>query len=301
MREAWTSVTRATALDAVETGVNYCELNQCRGSVGFGNHPDENGETTLDAMIMDGPTHAAGAVASLRRVKRAISVARRVLQHTEATMLAGDLATAFAQSMGFTVESLATNTSRAHHEEWRRNNCQPNYWKNVVPDPRRSCGPYLPEPSSDATSSTSVAKGRDNHDTIGMIAIDAAGRIAVGTSTNGLDHKIAGRVGDTPVVGSGGYVDQEVGAAAATGDGDVMMRFLPTYQAVESMRLGASPQDAADDAIRRILRKYPQFQGAVIVANRTADFAVACHGWQSFPYTFVDAHNQVQVAEISCL
>lgn len=298
MRGKIVSNNNGSALDGVETGINFCELNQCRGSVGYGNHPDEDGETTLDAMIMDGPSHDAGAVACLRNVKRAISVARKVLENTESTMLAGELATNFARSMGFPIESLATDASRAHQAEWRRNSCQPNYWKNVSPDPKQNCGPYQP----DAVRSPEIliAKGPDNHDTIGMIAIDKEGRIAVGTSTNGLDHKIPGRVGDSPVVGSGGYVDQEIGAAAATGDGDVMMRFLPSYQAVESMRQGKTPQEAADDAISRIVRKYPNFQGALIAANRTGDFAIVCHGWQTFPYTFANSHNDVTIKEINC-
>ena len=272
VREAWNavSVSNGSALDGVERGVNFCEMNQCRGSVGFGNHPDEHGETTLDAMIMDGPSHDAGSVACLRNVKEAISVARKVLENTESTMLAGELATKFARSMGFPIQSLTTNVSRAHQLEWKRDSCQPNYWKNVSPDPKHNCGPYRPNKLH--SPGARIEKGPDNHDTIGMIVIDKGGRIAVGTSTNGLDHKIPGRVGDTPVIGSGGYVDQEVGAAAATGDGDIMMRFLPSYQAVESLRQGSSPQDAANDAIARIVKKYPLFQGALIVTNHTGQF-----------------------------
>jgi isoaspartyl peptidase/L-asparaginase-like protein (Ntn-hydrolase superfamily) len=297
---AWAAVNSdGSALDGVESGVNYCELNQCRGSVGYGNHPDEHGETTLDAMIMDGPSHDAGSVACLRNVRRAISVARNVLEHTETTLLAGELATKFARTMGFPIESLSTNASRAHHSEWKKNSCQPNFWRNVSPDPKEHCGPY--RPAKIHSSHKHAITGPDNHDTIGMIVIDKDGKIAVGTSTNGLDHKIPGRVGDTPVVGSGGYVDQEVGAAAATGDGDIMMRFVPSYQAVESMRQGLSPQDAANDAIRRIVRKYPKFQGALIATNTTGHFAIACHGWQTFPYTFANPDNHVTIQEITCM
>ena len=300
VKEAWKEVSdnNHSALDALESGINVCELNQCRGSVGFGNHPDENGEPTLDALIMDGPTHDAGAVGCLRNVKKAISVARRVLQNTQSTLLVGSLATDFAQKMGFKIESLVTDDSNTAFDEWQNSSCQPNYWKNVSPDPKKNCGPYIP---LEDVSGGKTVKDRGNHDTIGMIAMDKNGHLAVGTSTNGLNHKIPGRVGDSPVVGSGGYVDQDVGAASATGDGDVMMRFLPSYQAVESMRQGLSPQEAANDAIARIARKYPSFEGAIIVANLTGHFGIACAGFDEFPYTFSnEQHPEQTILKINC-
>jgi isoaspartyl peptidase/L-asparaginase-like protein (Ntn-hydrolase superfamily) len=300
VKEAWKQVSRDdnSALDAVEKGINVCELTQCRGTVGFGNHPDENGEPTLDALIMDGPSHDAGAVGCLRNVKKAISVARKVLENTQSTLLVGNLATDFAQKMGFVLEPLITNDSDTAYDEWRAKSCQPNYWKNVSPDPKSNCGPYTPGKSLGGKTTAS----RGNHDTIGMIARDKRGRLSVGTSTNGLNHKIPGRVGDSPIVGSGGYVDQEVGAAAATGDGDVMMRFLPSYQAVESMKHGWTPQDAANDAIARIAKKYPSFEGAIIVTNLTGHFGIACAGFDEFPYTFADANNPKEtIRKIKCI
>ncbi|XP_041379258.1 N(4)-(beta-N-acetylglucosaminyl)-L-asparaginase-like [Gigantopelta aegis] len=219
-----------SALDAVEKGCTICEVEQCDGSVGYGGSPDENGETTLDAMIMDGETHDVGSVGCLRRVKSAISVARSVMEHTTHTLLVGELATKFAMNMGFTVENLQTNKS----------------------------------------NDRSVLKShvnRENHDTIGMVVIDGAGKIACGTTTNGMNHKIPGRVGDSPIAGAGCYVEKGVGGAAATGDGDIMMRFLPAYRVVQSMRAGMSPEDAAKEALSQISSYYPQYSGALIAVH----------------------------------
>lgn len=294
-----------SALDAVENGINVCELTQCRGTVGFGGHPDETGETTLDAFIMDGVTHDTGSVSCLRRVKKAISVARKVLEHTKISMVAGELATQFAKQMGFPIESLSTDYSVKEWKQWRNNSCQPNFWKNVSPDPSSNCGPYKPITSRLSRETRRQEQPNEvsieNHDTIGMIAIDSKGDMAVGTSTNGLNHKIAGRVGDSPIPGSGGYVDNEVGAAAETGDGDVMMRFVPSYQAVESMRLGSSPEDAAKDAIRRIIKRYPSVQGAIIVANKTGHFAAACTGFDSFPFTVSTSAGDSKILNVTCI
>lgn len=297
-----TLLARGSPLDAVENGVNLCELNQCRGSVGFGGHPDESGETTLDAFIMDGVTHDTGSVSCLRQVKKAISVARCVLENTQISMIAGELATKFAQEMGFTIESLTTKSSQEEFYSWRNKSCQPNYWTNVLPDPKVSCGPYKrgKERVRHLHEQVISAVSIDNHDTIGMIAIDSKGDMAVGTSTNGLNHKIAGRVGDTPIPGSGGYVDNDIGAAAATGDGDIMMRFVPSYQAVESMRLGLTPQQAAHESIVRIIRKYPSFEGAIVVANKSGHYAAACANLQSFPMT-IGTPDLIIIINITCI
>ncbi|XP_078252780.1 N(4)-(beta-N-acetylglucosaminyl)-L-asparaginase-like isoform X3 [Rhinoraja longicauda] len=201
-QQAWMTVnSEGSALDAVENGCSLCERQQCRGTVGFGGSPDESGETTLDAMIMNGDTMEVGGVGDLRRIKSAISVARAVMEHSTHTLLVG-------QS--------------------------------------------------------------------GMIVIHRNGSIAAGTSTNGLIHKIPGRVGDSPIAGAGAYADSTAGAAAATGNGDIMMRFLPSYQAVEYMRMGIDPTLACQKAIRRIQKYYPNFFGALICANKTGHYGTAC-------------------------
>ncbi|XP_067120141.1 N(4)-(Beta-N-acetylglucosaminyl)-L-asparaginase [Centruroides vittatus] len=306
-KAAWNAVYNEgrSALDAVEIGCTACEVAQCDGTVGYGGSPDESGETTLDAMIMDGPSHDIGAVGALRRVKSAISVARRVLENTQHSILVGDQATEFAKQMGFKEEDLSTNKSRDMWKKWKLSNCQPNYWKNVVPDPKKSCGPYRPAPMDGRSNEIPQHESNfdyGNHDTIGMLVIDSQNRMAGGTSTNGEKFKIPGRVGDSPLVGAGLYVDQEVGGAAATGDGDVMMRFLPSYRAVENMAGGMNPYDAAADAIKRIGKKYPTFSGAVITVNINGEVGAACHGMKVFPFSVCNPVLQnVTVKTVSCI
>jgi N4-(beta-N-acetylglucosaminyl)-L-asparaginase len=292
-----------SVLDAVEVGCTRCEELQCDGTVGFGGSPDENGETTLDAMIMDGQTHSTGAVACLRRIKPAISVARKVMEHTKHSLLAGDLATAFAIKMGFKEENLTTPESADMHLSWKNNSCQPNFWKNVSPDPTKSCGPYMPNSTVTSTKLPEDEKriiDRFNHDTISMVVIDAEGKIASGTSSNGARNKIAGRVGDAPIVGAGSYVDKDVGGAAATGDGDVMMRFLPSLIAVEKMREGMTPKEAASFAMARIARFYPNFSGALVAANLAGEYGAACHGIPGgFPFSVRNEEFQEVKVELT--
>ncbi|XP_052076203.1 N(4)-(Beta-N-acetylglucosaminyl)-L-asparaginase-like isoform X2 [Mytilus californianus] len=231
---AWEELTvhGGSAVDAVVAGCSQCEASQCRGTVGFGGDPDENGETTLDAMIMDGKTMDVGAVAALRMVKPAIAVARAVMDYTEHTLLVGDQASLFAKDMGFTVETLTTNKSYIDWKNWIDNKCQPNFRQNVIPNPKTSCGPYKPKKRIEQHLSSRMNFGisPNNHDTIGMIAIDKNGNISAGTSTNGLSHKVPGRVGDSPLMGAGSYAMNGAGGAACTGDGDIMMRFLPSLE-----------------------------------------------------------------------
>lgn len=295
-----------TALDAVQLGCATCERNQCDGSVGYGGSPDENCETTLDALIMDGTTMKSGAVAGLRRVRDAIAAARLVLDYTDHTLLAGDLATRFAVDFGGLVEeNLTTSESAATCGEWRAAGCQPNYRAgNLVPDAEQQCGPYFPAGAGDSTAVETMirspkepevelksrgamytASAGRSHDTISMIVLHADGTMAAGTSTNGATHKVPGRVGDGPITGSGSYVDGEIGGCGATGDGDIMMRFLPCYQAVESMRLGLTPQEAAEDAVRRMLRKYPAASTGIVVVNNKGEYGGAGSGW-TFTYSF---------------
>ncbi|CAM9949296.1 unnamed protein product [Scytosiphon promiscuus] len=146
------------------------------------------------------------------------------------------------------------------------------------PDGQGAWSPVSQDPARQLIS-------EDNHDTIGIVVVDEAGDLACGTTTNGADHKINGRVGDSPVAGAGCYVDNDVGGAAATGDGDVMMRFLPSFRAVESMRAGASPQSACAEALCRIARFYPTFGGALVCANKAGEHGAARHGL-AFAYSF---------------
>ncbi|KAM3388988.1 hypothetical protein ACQJBY_011244 [Aegilops geniculata] len=320
VRAAWDVVKAGgaggSAVDAVVAGCSACEELRCDGTVGPGGSPDENGETTLDALIMNGKTMEIGAVAAMRYVKDAIMAAKLVMEHTGHTLLVGEKATSFAISMGLAGPTdLSSPESIEKWSNWRQSNCQPNFWKNVAP--AGNCGPYHPinipkDPVKSAawenqgitcqewfqndnllelTNSHFNSVNRHNHDTISMAVIDKMGHVAVGTSTNGATFKIPGRVGDGPIPGSSAYGDDEVGACGATGDGDIMMRFLPCYQVVESMRLGMEPRDAAVDAISRIARKYPDFVGAVFALNKKGVHAGACHGW-TFQYSVRNSSMQ---------
>ncbi|ODA80857.1 hypothetical protein RJ55_03817 [Drechmeria coniospora] len=285
-----------SALDAVQAGCAACERNQCDGTVGFGGSPDEGCETTLDAMIMDGTTFNVGAVAAIRRVKDAIAVARAVLEHTSHSMLAGDQATAFALEHGFREESLSTDASVAACEAWKKKECEPNF---RLDGPR--CRAYTrPHPASEhrqvplLVQRDSDTRPRPSHDTISLVALHAEGHLAAGTSTNGAAHKIPGRVGDGPIAGSGAYVDSDAGGCGATGDGDILMRFLPCYQAVESLRRGMSPADAAADAVRRIVGKYPDVHVGLVVVDGQGRHAGAASGW-----VFTYAYRGGSMAETS--
>jgi N4-(beta-N-acetylglucosaminyl)-L-asparaginase len=174
---------------------------------------------------MDGSSMKVGSVAYIRRYRKAISLARLVMNYTDHTLLVGDGAEAFADMLGL-IDTAATTTveTKRQYQAWLSNSCQPNFYRNL-PGCEASCPPYSAERGRLNTSSEhkSWASERD-HDTIGMIVLSNNNEMACGTSTNGADHKIAGRVGDAPIVGSGCYVNGKYGGAAATGDGDIMMR-----------------------------------------------------------------------------
>ncbi|XP_070554374.1 N(4)-(Beta-N-acetylglucosaminyl)-L-asparaginase-like [Ptychodera flava] len=279
-----------SSVDAVEEGCTFCEdyPSKCRYSVGFEGKVDENGEATLDAMIMDGTTLNVGAVGGIRRIKRATTVARHVLDYTRHSLLVGDQATDFAKDfVGLPEEDLNTDYNREVFESWKDENCQPNFWMNVQPDPTENCGPYSPS-DQDKVVNLKETSSPSNHDTIGIVAVDSVGNVASAASTNGLNHKIPGRVGDSPIPGAGSYADNDVGGAAATGDGDVMIRFLPSYQTVENMRNGMDPKTAASDALRRIAVKYPQYMGAVIGATNDGEYGIACYGYEEVQYCTQD-------------
>lgn len=308
------------ALNAITKGCNRCELDQCDFTVGYGGSPDSNGETTLDAMIMDGSTMKLGAVAQLRRIKPAIEVARAVMEHSSHSILAGDGAMAFAKMMGFEETSLDTPRSRARHQNWLDNKCQPNYFRNVL-EQNTSCPPYKPLNFQNGVYGGTVNQSllqysnwnsagsenlisTTNHDTIGMVALAKSGHMAAGTSSNGAIHKIAGRVGDASVPGAGAYVDSSIGGAAATGDGDVMMRFLPSFFAVQEMKKGTHPREACERALHQIATMYPSFRGGLVCLNYLGEFGGAGYGW-NFTYTvqatWMSKPQVVHVAPLSLL
>jgi N4-(beta-N-acetylglucosaminyl)-L-asparaginase len=213
-------------LDAVEQGIHVTETDdQGHHSVGLGGKPNAAGVVQLDACIMDGPGHRAGSVAALEGIRHPISVARRVMEKTKHVMLAGEGARLFALEQG--LESVEIE-SHEIYEKWRKEREKPAQSKP------------------------------DNHDTIAMLVLAADGTIAGGCSTSGLAGKLPGRVGDSPIIGSGLYVDSEVGAAGATGVGENVMRYCGSFMIVEHMRQGMNPTEACQEAIRRIARMDPK-------------------------------------------
>ena len=212
-------------LDAVEKGINVPENDPNVTSVGYGGLPNAEGVVELDAAIMDGTRHRAGSVCNLHSIKNPISVARLVMEKTRHTTLAGDGAFRFALKVGFQPEQLLTPESLKKWLEWKSNPKRISYWLSP-----------------------------ENHDTIGMVATDGKGHVVSGCSTSGLAWKIPGRVGDSPLVGCGVYSDDDVGAASATGDGDLMTNYCTSVSIVHLLARGASPQDACLDLLRNMVK-----------------------------------------------
>lgn len=215
------------ALDAVEAGVRIPEADPLDTSVGYGGFPDRDGHVTLDACIMD-EKGMAGSVSFLQHIMHPISVARLVMEKTPHVMLVGDGALKFALEQGFKKENLLTDVAKKAWEEWKIE----SKYKPVI--------------------------NVERHDTIGMVAIDTQNRIAGACTTSGAAFKMHGRVGDSPIIGAGMFVDNEVGGAASTGLGEMVLRTLGSFLVVEEMRRGAHPQKAVETAVKRIVHKYPK-------------------------------------------
>ena len=213
-------------LDAIEQGIRLVESDATNTSVGIGGTPNAEGVVSLDACIMNGPGHQAGSVGGVEDILHVISLARTVMEKSKHVMLVGQGAQDFALAHGFQkTDLLSADRKRA----WKK-------WKA-----ERQAAPV----------------GPDNHDTITLIGVASDGSIAGGCSTSGLGYKLPGRVGDSPILGSGLYVDNEVGAAGATGTGENVMRYCASFMIVEAMRHGMSPQEACVATIRRIARMDP--------------------------------------------
>ena len=301
-----------SAVDAVVAGCSKCEVDQCDGTVGWGGiSPDEDGHVTLDALVMEGTKQDMGAVIQLKSVREASKVARAVLKHSYHSVLVGENATNFAISLGFQKQTLSSEGSTNVWRKWKEHQCQPNFWKNMV-NSTEQCGPYQPEwnnevayktgtAASNAEEQTKRYSDKKDHDTIGMIALDGFGGMAVGTSTNGKSHKMPGRASDSALPGCGAYVDNDVGGAVATGDGDIMMRFSPAFLAVELIRAGLSVQEAAHRAVKRISDKYPGVSGAVVAASRGGEFGAACSGMDTFTYSCrKESNSKAELVKITC-
>ena len=220
-----------TALNAIEKGLNTTESDASNSSVGLGGMPDENGLVTLDACIMD-HEYNCGSVSFLQNIENPISVARKVMETTPHVMLSGKGAYDFAIKNGFTHKDLMTKESFQKWLQWKASKEQ-----------------KYPEIN------------HENHDTIAMITIDKYGHIAAGCTTSGWAYKLHGRVGDSPIIGAGVYVDPEVGAACATGLGEAVIKICGTHTVVEQMRNGLSPSHACKVAIERIKKSNKDLSG----------------------------------------
>ena len=222
--EAWKILEKnGKAIDAVEKGVRLVESDPNERSVGYGGRPDRNGKVTLDACIMDHESNI-GSVAGLENIKHPISVARKVMEETPHVMLVGNGALQFAIEKGFKEENLLTEISKKEWKEWLKDT---NYQMPI---------------------------NIENHDTIGMIALDAEGNLSGACTTSGMAYKMHGRVGDSPIIGAGLYVDNEIGAATATGHGEEVIRIAGSHLVVELMRHGMHPNQACKEAVERIIK-----------------------------------------------
>jgi N4-(beta-N-acetylglucosaminyl)-L-asparaginase len=214
------------ALDAVEAGVHVPEGDPKVNSVGLGGLPDRDGRVTLDACIMDEFANC-GAVAFLEHIVHPISVARKVMEKTPHVMLVGEGALQFALANGFKKENLLTKESEQAWREWLKK------------------AEYKP------------VANFENHDTIGMVALDKMGNLSGACTTSGMAFKMHGRVGDSPIIGAGLYVDNEIGAATSTGVGEEVIRIVGSHLVVELMRQGRNPADACRQAVERIIKNQP--------------------------------------------
>lgn len=241
-------VKNGTALDAVEAGARISEADPTVMSVGYGGFPDREGHVTLDACIMDHQQNC-GSVAFLQHIKHPVSVARKVMEQTPHVMLVGEGALQFAKAQGFKTENLLTEKAKQAWQKWLK---QAKY-----------------EPVINI----------ENHDTIGILALDSSGNLSGACTTSGAAFKMHGRVGDSPLIGAGLYVDNEIGAATATGMGELMIKTVGCHSVVEFMRQGATAQQACQEAVERIAKKLPnykKFQVGFLALSKQGDVGAYC-------------------------
>jgi N4-(beta-N-acetylglucosaminyl)-L-asparaginase len=250
---AWEVLNKSgRALDAIETGVKVTEANPKERSVGLGGRPDRDGKVTLDACVMDEFSNI-GSVAFLQHIVHPVSVARAVMEKTPHVMLVGEGALEFALQQGFKKENLLTPESEAEWKEWLTKS------------------QYKPQVNI------------ENHDTIGMVALDMHGNLSGACTTSGLAFKMHGRVGDSPIIGAGLFVDNEVGAATATGHGEEVIRIAGCHTVVELMRQGMNPEEACKKAVERIIsgakrrnKALSELQIGFIAINKKGEHGAYC-------------------------
>jgi N4-(beta-N-acetylglucosaminyl)-L-asparaginase len=243
--EAWKILSaNGYALDAIEQGARVTEADESNKTVGYGGYPDRDGRVTLDACIMDEKGNC-GSVMALEYIKHPISVARMVMEKTPHVILVGEGALQFAIANGFKKENLLTPDSEKAWKEWLKK----AKYEPVMNIENKS----YQEPVTGAFPGSI-----DNHDTIGILALDSKGNLSGGCTTSGMAFKMHGRVGDSPVIGAGLFVDGEVGAATSTGVGEEVIRCVGSHLVVEYMRQGNSPREACKKVVERIAKRDPE-------------------------------------------
>ncbi len=237
------------ALDAVEAAARVPEADATNTTVGLGGAPDRDGKVTLDACIMD-ENGNCGSVAFIENILHPISVARMVMEKTPHVMLVGEGALKFALANGFKKENLLTEQSKKAYQSWKKE----QQYKSVA--------------------------NIENHDTIGTIALDAFGNLSGACTTSGMAYKMRGRVGDSPIIGAGLFVDNEIGAATSTGVGEEVIKIVGSHLVVELMRQGLSPVDACKEAVNRIAKKNPakakEMQVGFLALNKNGEHGAFC-------------------------
>ena len=241
--EAWKILsTKGTALDAVEAGAMHIE-NEINCCVGLGGYPDRDGIVTLDSCIMDHKANC-GAVAGLERIKHPVSVARKVMEKTPHVILVGAGAQQFALENGFSLESTElSDDAKKAYAEWL---IKSEYKPVINIERKKQNGPFAPNYFED---------GSVNHDTMGLVAMDMTGNLSGAVTTSGMAFKLHGRVGDSPIIGAGLFVDNEIGAATSSGTGEEVIRICGTHLVVEFMRQGYTPELACKKAVERIVKR----------------------------------------------
>jgi N4-(beta-N-acetylglucosaminyl)-L-asparaginase len=261
-----------SVVDAVEAGARIPEADSNDRSVGFGGHPDQRGVMSLDASIMDGKGNC-GAVAAVEGIMHPVSLARVVMEKTPHVLIVGDGAQRLALEHGFEVEDILSPESDADYKKWMI-----------------SQGEYTP-----------FEHPTDNHDTIGILAIDSNQQLAGACSTSGMAYKIQGRVGDSPVIGAGLFVDDEVGAATASGNGEEMIRISGCHLIVELMRMGKSPQQACEEAVARVTKRHGEDTRNILVCFLATNRNGEVGAWSTrpgFEYTILSAEQPIEVHKV---
>lgn len=267
-KAAWQKLSNnGSALNAVEAGVRVTESDADNRSVGLGGLPDRDGNVTLDACIMNHESEC-GAVAFLQNIENPISVARKVMEDTPHVMIVGSGAFEFAIEKGFEKKNLLTNEAKAEWEKWKESE-------------------DLKKPGINS----------ENHDTIGMLAMDSEGNLSGACTTSGWAYKLPGRVGDSPIIGAGLFVDNEIGAACATGMGEAVIRIAGSHTVVELMRQGKTPNEACKEAVQRIKQKHKDITGlqvGFIAINKQGEVG-GYSVYAGFNYALKDNQNDKMV------